>query len=145
MSTPHLIATIAVLTFIGFTIVQAVRSGPPGPNTWMAPLAASLGFFTFSAVTIATEGPVGFWTEHVRDLWGNQIWIDLLLAALISWSFLVPRLRRLGLSPWPWLLLVYASGSVGLLAVWAKILYAESRGTAPAAAADPALSLAPRG
>lgn len=145
MSTPNLIATVAVIGFIIFTSAQAGRRSPPGLNVWGGPLAAALGFLGFSVITVVQEGPLGFWTDHVQDLWGNQIWIDLLLAGSIAWSFLVPRLRRLGLSPWPWLVLVYATGSVGLLTAWARILYAESRATGAAAAADPALTLAHRG
>jgi len=45
---------------------------------------------------VIREAPLGFWVEHPRHLWGNQIWFDLLLAAGVAWALLVPRARRLG-------------------------------------------------
>ena len=38
-------------------------------------------FFAGSQRAIATGGVFGFWAEHIRNDWNNQIFIDLLLSA----------------------------------------------------------------
>ena len=48
-------------------------------GAWVVPASASLLFAAFSAVAVALEGPVGFWPVHTANLWGNQVWIDLLV------------------------------------------------------------------
>jgi hypothetical protein len=60
-------------------------------------------------------------------LWGVQIWLDLLQAALVGFVLLVPRARAQGMRPVPWLLGVAATGSIGLMAMVARVLYLEAR------------------
>jgi hypothetical protein len=79
---------------------------------------------------VVLEGPLGFWTEHTRNLWGNQVWIDLLFAVGIAWTFILPRARRVGMSMWPWLGVVVATGCVGLGLMVARCLYLEQHATA---------------
>ncbi len=83
---------------------------------------------------IAALGPLGFWPEHVSDQWSVQIWFDLLCAIGTAWALLAPRARAVELSPWPWLVLIAATGSIGLLAMLARVLHRESAAgrTAPA-------------
>ena len=66
-------------------------------NLWVLPAAASFSFLMFSLYAVVQEGPLGFWTEHTRNLWGNQIWLDLLLAASIGWFLIVPQAKSLGM------------------------------------------------
>ncbi|MBN8493806.1 MAG: hypothetical protein J0M00_20545, partial [Burkholderiales bacterium] len=87
----------------------------------------SLLFLAFSLWAVWREGPVGFWAEHTRNLWGQQIWFDLLLAAGTAWAALLPQARAAGMRPGFWLLAVVCSGSIGLLAMLARLLYLRER------------------
>lgn len=120
---PALAAAAFLLTGVALAAVDASRLR----GAWVAPAAASLVFAAFSLVTIALEGPLGFWPIHTHDLWGNQVWIDLLLAALVGFAALAPTARALGMRPLPWFLAVAASGSIGLLALAARVLYLRER------------------
>jgi hypothetical protein len=73
------------------------------------------------------EGPLGFRAEHTGNLWGQQIWFDLLLAAGTAWAALLPQLRAQGMRPAPWLLAVVCTGSIGLLAMVARLLHLRER------------------
>ena len=96
-------------------------------GAWVVPASASLLFAAFSAVAVALEGPVGFWPVHTANLWGNQVWIDLLIAALVGFASLAPTARTLRMRPLSWLLLTLATGSIGLLAMAARVLFLRER------------------
>lgn len=117
-------AAVAFLLFAGYVVTA---DGEPIRNRWMFPAAASLAFLLFSLHAIAAEGMLGFWTEHTRNLWGNQIWLDLLLAVGIAWFFVVPQAKALGMRPAPWLALIVCTGCIGLLAMTARLLYLRDR------------------
>ena len=86
----------------------------------------------FSLLAVGIEGPVGFWTEHTRNLWGNQIWFDLLLSIGIGWFLIVPRARSVGMRLPLWLLLIVATGCIGFTAMLARLLYLQAQAdTAP--------------
>ncbi|MEM8766741.1 MAG: hypothetical protein AAGE43_04810 [Pseudomonadota bacterium] len=122
------IPAVAAALFLAFLMARALN---PGPGTirwaWLVPASLSLLFAAFSVIVILNEGPLGFWTEHVRGGWGNQIWIDLLLAIGIGWYLLVPPAQELGMRPLPWLAAVVLSGCIGLLAMLARYLYLRER------------------
>ncbi|MFY3384652.1 hypothetical protein [Paracidovorax sp. MALMAid1276] len=115
-------AAAFVITALAISL-SLVSHDAPRRNAWMFPAILSGAFATFSITAVIQEGPMGFWTEHTRNLWGNQIWFDLLLAAGIAWTLLVPRARELGMRPLPWLVAVICTGSIGLCAMWARVLY----------------------
>ena len=94
---------------------------------WMVAVLAGVVFLGFSVWAVVQEGPLGFWPIHASSLWGNQVWVDLLLAASIAWTFILPRARSLGLALVPWALAVLATGSIGLLALTARVLWLEAR------------------
>ena len=96
-------------------------------HLWILPAAASAAFSAFTVAVTIKEGPFGFLTEHARNGWGAQIFIDLVCAALVGLSFAVPVARRYGVRPWPWILATVALGSPALLAFAARILFARSR------------------
>lgn len=120
---PALASIAAVL--VGLTIATYDLSRWRG--AWRAPAAASALFLLFSLVTIAREGPIGFWALHTHNLWGNQVWIDLLLAVSVAFAGLAPRARALGMRPLRWFILILATGSVGVLALAARILHLGER------------------
>ena len=94
-------------------------------NGWLLPAALSLAFLLFSFQAIVSEGLLGFWTEHTRNLWGNQIWLDLLLAVGIGWFLVVPQAKAQGMRLLPWLLLIVCTGCIGFLAMIARMLYLQ--------------------
>lgn len=127
MTSHTLIAVMAAALFLGSTAFVATRDGARTTNLWRVPAALSLGFLLFSLYTVASEGALGFWPEHTRNFWANQIWFDLLLAVGVGWFLLVPQARSLGMRPLPWLALVASTGSIGLLAMLARLLYLRER------------------
>jgi hypothetical protein len=116
-------AILGGLAFVVHALVLATGSGWRRPGLWRFPAMFCVAFLMWSFYAIATEGPTGFWPEHTRHAWGNQIWFDLLLAAGIALAFLVPQARKLGMRPLPWVILVICTGSVGLLAMTSRVLY----------------------
>lgn len=115
-------AFLAGAAFI-ILLISALRK----PPSWLVFALLGAGFAGWSVHAVVTEGPLGFWPEHIRNAWGNQIWFDLLLAAAIAWTVLVPRMRAAGMRPLPWLVLVVCTGSIGLCATVARCLFLESR------------------
>lgn len=126
-----LVSSLAAAAAVGGYLLIAAR-GPASPGRWWAPAALSAGFAAWSVYAVAEGGPLGFWAEHHGNAWRTQIWMDLLLAVGVAWYLLQPRLRALGARPLPWLVLVVATGSIGLLAVLARVLHGEAVGNRPA-------------
>ena len=118
---------VAGVLFIAFTACRIAAAGVSRKNTWLFPAGLSLAFFVFSLSAVVVEGPIAFWAEHTRNLWGNQIWFDLLLAVAIAWYFVVPKARAVGMSLAPWLALVVGTGSIGVLAMVARLLFLEAQ------------------
>lgn len=58
-------------------------------SRWRAAL-----FFAGSLRAIATGGMFGFWAEHIRNDWNNQIFIDLLLSASCAYFLLLAMIAR---------------------------------------------------
>lgn len=120
---------VAILLFIGVTLVLAGPSARARawPGSWLVPAAFAAAFLGWSLYTVGMEGPLGFWPNHTANAWGNQVWFDLLLAIGTAWALLLPRARAVSMRPLPWLVLIVASGSIGLLAMAARCLYLENR------------------
>jgi sorbitol-specific phosphotransferase system component IIBC len=94
--------------------------------SWVIPTIFSLLFFIVSIQTIVSEGPYGFWIEHTRNLWGNQIWFDLLLSIVAAIYFTIPQAKSLGMNIFFWVLFIFATGSVGLYIYISRIIYLSS-------------------
>ena len=97
-----------------------------------AALAAALsgGFLAFSALTIWQDGFVEVWTNHTANLWGVQVWWDLLFAVCLAFFFIAPRARKVGMNVPLWALFVAATASIGLLAMCARLFWLEQALTA---------------
>jgi hypothetical protein len=133
MATLH--AAVALGAAAVFALIVATVTLRRKPTSdWRVPVVLATCFGLFSVATVAVEGPLGFWAEHTRSLWGNQVWIDLLFAVGIAWAFILPRARRVGMSTWPWLGFVVATGCIGLGLMVARCLYLEKHTTAGGAA-----------
>lgn len=99
-------------------------------------LAAALlagGFGAFTALQIAQEGVVAFYTNHTQNLTGLQVWWDLIMCALIALFFIAPRARRQGMNLPLWALFVGSTASIGLLAMCARLFWLERAAGEPAA------------
>jgi hypothetical protein len=118
---------LAAVVWLVVAGIAVMRTDAPSRVPWWWPALASALFATFSVATVVSEGLFGFWAEHTRHLWGNQIWFDLLLAIGTAWCFIVPKAKDVGMRPWPWLLLVLCTGSVGITAMLARLLFLQQR------------------
>ena len=98
----------------------------------------SAGFAAFTAVQIAQEGVMMFWTNHSQNLTGTQVWWDLIICAMVALFFVAPRARKQGMNLPLWALFVGCTASIGLLAMIARLFWLENANTtadaAPAAA-----------
>lgn len=108
-------------------IIVGRAGGKPAKSDWMFPALFGLAFFGWSVFAIINEGPTGFWPEHVRNLWGNQIWFDLLLAVTAAWVVMAPRAKGLGMNVYLWFLLSASLGSIGLMAALSRFLFLKAR------------------
>ncbi len=124
-------AGAAAIAALGFVLIT-LRDGAPPP--WWAPAGLSAVFAAWSLYAVADGGLFGFWSIHTASPWGAQVFMDLLLMAGVAWFALQPRLRAREINPWPWLALVAATGSIGMLAVLARLLHAEQSAREPLAA-----------
>ncbi|MFM5895375.1 MAG: hypothetical protein ACKOQM_13205 [Novosphingobium sp.] len=120
---------VAILLFIGVTLILLARPTSGQGGGWLFPTTFSAAFLGWSLYTVGREGPLGFWPNHTANAWGNQVWFDLLLAIGTAWALLLPRARAVGMRPLPWLVLIACSGSIGLLAMVARCLILESKRT----------------
>jgi hypothetical protein len=114
---------VAAAAVVSFFVVAGARTETRLP--WQLPAAVSATFLAFSLVAVVTEGGMGFWPVHTHNLWGNQVWVDLLLAATVAWVALLPRARAAGMNGPAWIVAVLATGSIGLTAMLARLLYLE--------------------
>jgi len=110
---------------VGGLLITSSRQ--PSRRAWIIPAGASLAFALWTACAVFAEGLLGFWPQHIAGAWANQIWFDLLLAALVALSLLAPRARAVGMPFLPWFGLVAFTGSIGLLAMLARCLFLEAR------------------
>ncbi|WP_284125919.1 hypothetical protein [Parerythrobacter aestuarii] len=95
--------------------------------TGSATLAAALfaGFAGFTAVTIWSEGVLLVVENHTVNLWGIQVWYDLLFSVGIALFFILPRARAAGMQVAPWIVFVALTASIGLLAMVARLFWLE--------------------
>lgn len=129
--TIHAILAIAAAGIVAAAVLAAPRIVQSNDRKrWMAPAALSAIFLLFSLVTVVQEGPFGFWAEHTRSFWGNQVWFDLLLGIGTAFLFFARRAKNVGMNVVAWGIFTLATGSIGLLAAVARLLYLESKAAA---------------
>lgn len=116
-----IIAAAGLIAYLVFSL----RSR--GGGNWVVPAGLAAAFLAFSAVAVWREGATGFWPVHTANLWGNQVWFDLLIAVGIGWTLILPRARAAGMVPAPWAALILATGCIGFLAMLARLLWLERR------------------
>ena len=121
-----LVALLPWLAAIGLllaTLYFTVNTRPPRRHGWLFPALLSALFLAWSIATIMAEGLFGFWANHTSNLWGNQVWFDLLLAVGIGWYLIIPEAKSRGMRVAFWLFLIVCTGSIGFLAMLARLQY----------------------
>ncbi|UIP08037.1 hypothetical protein LY632_06495 [Erythrobacter sp. SDW2] len=125
--TPHMILFLAGVVAVTIAIVTiALAKDKIGSAAIAASLAA--GFAALTAVTVWSEGVWLVVENHTLNLWGIQVWYDLLLSVSIALFFILPRARAVGMNVLPWILLVALTASIGLLAMAARLFWLERAG-----------------
>lgn len=96
-------------------------------NIGSAAMAAALcgGFAAYTSVTIAAEGVMPVIANHTGNLWGVQVWWDLLISVTIALFLTAPRARAQGMNLAVWALFIAATASIGLLAMCARLFWLE--------------------
>lgn len=107
-------------------LAAALRPGARGNVVLGVVLSAAFG--TYTAITIAREGVMPVIVNHTANLWGVQVWWDLLSALTIAMVLIAPRAKAAGMNLLPWTLFVLATASIGLFAMAARLFWLESRG-----------------
>ncbi len=112
---------LAISVFVAVYIaVNMTKTGNP-----MIAAALSAGFGTYSAVTIYQEGLMPVWVNHTTNMWGVQVWWDLLFAVGIGLFLIAPRAKSAGMNVPLWTVFVVATASIGLLAMCARLFWLE--------------------
>ena len=131
--TPTMLLFVIGAAVIGPIVIYiAVSKNRIGSPAFAAALGA--GFAAFTAVTIATEGVWPVIVNHTANLWGVQVWYDLLISVGIALFLVLPRARAVGMQVWPWVIFVALTASIGLLAMIARLFWLERQREATAAA-----------
>ncbi|MBN8732887.1 MAG: DUF2834 domain-containing protein [Acidobacteria bacterium] len=85
-------------------------------NTRIAALLAVIAAFALlTALALADVGYVGIITPHFQSWGGAQVFIDLVILALLACIWIAADAPRHRLPAWPFLLVILAAGSFGLL------------------------------
>lgn len=131
--TPFIGLALGGLIFaVAAIAVTAMRRDTPGSSLLAASLSA--GFAAFTIVTIASEGVWPVIVNHTSNLWGLQVWFDLLFSLSVAFFFVLPRARAAGMNTGLWTLFVLATASIGLLAMVARLFWLEQAEGTPARA-----------
>lgn len=125
MQITTILPAVAGIVLIAYLFATAF--GRTFKVTWVAPTLLSGVFLAFSVITLMQEGIWGFWTNHAANLWGNQVWIDLLIAIGLGWTLISPRAKRLNMALPLWALGIVFTGCIGLLAMVARVMWLEEQ------------------
>lgn len=111
---------VAALIAVGWVLAKPQTIGSPA-------IAAALsgGFAAYSGVTIWAEGLLPVLINHTSNLWGVQVWWDLLFSLTIALFLIAPRARAQGMNLPLWTLFIVATASIGLLAMCARLFWLE--------------------
>ena len=71
MTITRILPIIAGCLAVLFVLYNVFKDGEM-KKSWVVPALFSLLFFAFSIASIISEGPLGFWPEHTRNMWGTR-------------------------------------------------------------------------
>lgn len=130
--TPFLALAGGGLVFtVAAVLAMFLRPLAPGNAVLAGALAA--GFAAFSAVTIWAEGVFPVVLNHTSNLWGVQVWWDLLFSLSVAYFLILPRAKAQGMNLAAWTLFILATASIGLLAMCSRLFWLEGQAKARAA------------
>jgi hypothetical protein len=113
----------AVVVGMGYGTLKENKEEP----SWKVPAIMCIGFWGFTILTVAEEGILGVVPNHNTNLWGNQVWFDLLFSVGLFWGGLSKRAKKLGMPLLPWFTYVVCTASIGGLHMYSRILYLEEK------------------
>ena len=114
--------------------VRGVLTKPLAPDVMGALVGdVPLRQAPFSAVTIATEGVFPVVLNHTSNLWGVQVWWDLLFSLSIAYFLILPRAKAQGMNLTLWTVFILATASIGLLAMCSRLFWLEGQSKARSA------------
>ena len=118
---------LALMPVLVISLTALLKNDPVHKHAWVI-VALFCGLFTtWTIFAVVKEGLIEFWPMLTQDLWGNQVWFDLLMAFTMVWVLILPRAKVVGMKLPFWLLFIFCSGSVGLSAMLARLLYLEGK------------------
>lgn len=129
---PHLPLVLVGLVF-AVAAILSVWLRPDARGSAVLAAGLSAGFAAFTAITIAREGVMPVVANHTANLWGVQVWWDLLFSLGVAFFLIAPRARAQGMNLPAWMLFVLATASIGLLMMCARLFWLENRAAARAA------------
>lgn len=78
-------------------------------------LVVTVGFGALSAVALLDVGYMGILKPHFQSWGGLQVFIDLVILALLACGWMVGDGRKHGINPWPFVGITLVLGSFGPL------------------------------
>ncbi len=111
-----------VLPIAVWIITKAEVTGSP-----LIAAALAGAFAGYTGVTIAAEGVMQVIINHTNNLWGVQVWWDLLISVALCLFLVAPRAREVGMNLPLWTLFVVSTASIGLLAMLARLFWLEQQ------------------
>lgn len=96
--------------------------------------AVLVAFSVFSTVVVMNHGYTGFIDLAMREQWGMQVLLDLVIALTLFLSWMIPDARARGIAALPYLLLTLTLGSIGALSYLVHRTLKQMNATSPAAA-----------
>lgn len=126
---PFMILFLAGAAVIGPVVIYLAFAREPKGSAAIA-AALSGAFAAFTAVTVATEGVMPVIANHASNLWGVQVWYDLLISVSIALLFVTPRARQAGMNVPLWVIAVGLTASIALLAMVARLFWLERQAAA---------------
>jgi hypothetical protein len=128
--------TYELLFFAGLAaavpFILMLITGRTGAGQWQIAALLSALFMAYSLIPILREGPIGFVANHTTNHWGVQVIWDLLLALCMALFLAAPRARKVGMNLALWVVPVLLLGSIGMLALLARLFWLEQRQAATA-------------
>ncbi len=85
------------------------------------------GFGALTAVALADAGYWGILEPHIRSWGGAQVFVDLVILAVLAMIWMVRDARRRGARAWPYVVLTLAAGSFGPLLYLAAREFSRGR------------------
>jgi hypothetical protein len=131
---PLLALAIGGLIFAVTGILGAALR-PEARGNMVLAAVLSVGFGAYTAVTIAREGVMTVIVNHTSNLWGVQVWWDLLSSLTIAMVLIAPRAKAAGMNLALWTLLILSTASIGLFAMAARLFWLEATAAREAEAA----------